>query len=253
MNKIYQIAKLTIQENIKRNNFIILFIFIAIVLGSGFLFSMLSPQHEIRVILDLGAASIELFAFLSAAFISIIMISKEIETKTLYLILSRPISRASYLTGRFFGMAAVSFIYIAIMTAALAAMLFLKGWIWDVFLIQIAFFIFLKVLMVIALSLLISLISTSTATSFISIFFLWALGHFSNELKYLASETSGALSFIVDFTYLIAPNFSRLNYKDIFHAAEFDFYTLLNSFAYSSFYSAAILTLAVIIFRKKEL
>lgn len=256
MNKIYQIAKYTFIENLKRKNFIILFIFIAIVLGSGVLFSMLAPDQEIRMIFDLGSAAIEMFTFLSAAFFSVRMILEEIEEKTAYLILSRPTSRASYLLGRFFGVASIALSYILIMTAALTLMLLLKGWTFNSSIVGIAVFTFLKILIVISFSILLSLISTSSASSFISIFFLWGLGHFAEELKHLNHiliEAGIVITFPLRVIYYIVPNFSKLNYKDIFHIKDAFTMELFWAGGYAILYSAAVLTLAILIFQKKEL
>ena len=74
IKKTFEIAKYTFIENLKSKNFIILFLYIFIVLGSGILFSILSPMQEIRIIFDIGVAAIELFAFLICTFISVRMI-----------------------------------------------------------------------------------------------------------------------------------------------------------------------------------
>ncbi|MFC2060892.1 ABC transporter permease [Elusimicrobiota bacterium] len=256
IKKIFEIARYTFIENLKHKNFIILFIFIAVVLGSGILFSMLSPAQEIRVILDLGTVAIEMFAFLSCTFIAVRMILQEMEHKTVYLILSRPVSRSHYLLGRFFGILSVIFTYVFIMTFALICMLLLKGWQWDPFILGVALSVLLKITIVASFSILLSLISTSSASSFISIFFLWTLGHFSEELKYinhLLKEAGVSITALIKLFYYIIPNFSKLNYKDTFHISDIFSLQLFWIAGYAIIYSVIVLTLSIIIFNKKEL
>ncbi|MGM0441912.1 MAG: ABC transporter permease [Elusimicrobiota bacterium] len=254
--KIYEITKFTFIENLKNKNFLILFIYMAIVLGSGILFSMLSPQQEIRVILDLGIAAIEIFAFLSCTFISVKLILQEMEQKTVYLILSRPVNRTQYLLGRFFGILSVMFTYIIIMGISLLIMLFLKGWSWNLYYPVMLTYIFFKIIIVASFSVLLSLVSTSPASSFISIFFLWTLGHFSQELQYinhLLKESGIRITLFLKTLYYIIPNFHRLNYKDFFHVTPISFSDFLTSGGYAVLYGCVIITLSTIVFRYKEL
>ncbi|MBN2406896.1 MAG: ABC transporter permease subunit [Elusimicrobia bacterium] len=255
-NKIYQIAKYTYIDNLKRRNFIILLLYIFIVLGSGFLFSMLSPAQEIRIILDLGTAAIEMFAFLSCTFISVRLILQEMEEKTVYLILSRPVTRTEYLLGRYFGILSVMLVYIVIMNSALVLMLLAKGWSWNAYMLAIAVTVFMKVVIISAFSILLSLVSTSAASSFISIFFLWVLGHFSEELKYinyLLKQSGVKITPVIKAVYYIIPNFSMFNFKDLFQVKHSFTGELFWISSYAVLYAAVVIMLSIFIFNKKEL
>ncbi len=256
ISKIYQIAKYTVLENMKRRNFLILFLFIIIIMGSGILFSMLAPDKELRVITDLGTASIELFAFLTAAFVSVKMILQEMENRTVYLILARPVKRWTYITGRFLGITAQTAFYIIFMTSALALLLLIKGWSWDFYIVGISISIFFKVLIVISFSIMFSLISTSSASSFLSIFFLWSLGHFSDDLLVLGEMLTEAgihIAPLLRIIYYIIPNFSILNYKDFYHVRAPLSANFLFSCGYALGYSLVILLISIILFDSKEL
>ncbi len=256
MKKIYHIAKFTFIENFKNKNFLILFIYMGIVLGSGVLFSMLSPQQEIRVILDLGLAAIEMFVFLSCTFIAVRLILQEMDQKTVYLILSRPVTRTQYLLGRFTGIISIMLTYITVMGLILVGMLFLKGWSWQLYYPLILIYIFFKIIIVGSFSVLLSLVSTSAASSFVSIFFLWTLGHFAQELQYinhLLKEAGIQMTFLLRALYYIIPNFYLLNYKDFFHVSPPSLKDLLFSGGYTLLYSGIIIILSSIIFSKKEL
>ena len=254
--KIFEIAKYTFVENLKSKNFIILFLYIFIILGSGILFSMLSPMQEIRIIFDIGVAAIEIFAFLSCAFTAVRIILQEMEQKTVYLILSRPISRTNYLVGRLLGILGVTSTYLVIMGSSLLAMLLIKGWTWNPYYLIVLWSIFLKIVIVSSFAILFSLFSTSSVSSFVSIFFLWTLGHFTEELKYInvmLKEAQVKAVVLLKFIYYIIPNFSKLNYKDFFHINSPSLTDILWLSGYAFIYSALLLYLGIIIFKNKEL
>ena len=127
MGKIVAVAKNTFLEAI-RDRILYGFLFFAV---SLILFSMvlgqLSFNEEVRAIIDIGMAGISLFSVLMAIFLGITMLHKEIEKRTLYTILSRPISRTAYMVGKFFGLVATLFVQIALMTAVWIAVLKIHG------------------------------------------------------------------------------------------------------------------------------
>lgn len=251
------IALHTFRENLKQKNFLILLVYIIVLLSSGFLFSMLAPEQEIRVISNLGSSAIEAFAFLASAFIAVKIILLEIETKTLYLLLARPVKRSSYLFGRYLGLLGVAALYIFLMSLALGGLISLKGGSPLLFMTSLSLSVFLKVMIISSAGVLISLISTSQASSFVIITFLWATGHFSSEIRHLAGTLaaggSAAGGIMVNIVSYIIPNLSALNYKDTFFASGFSPGDFISVILYSILYSGALIFFASAIFENKDL
>ena len=106
MTQMLAIAKNTFREAI-RDRILYGFLFFAVLL---ILFSVvlgqLSFNQQIRCTLDVGLAGISFFSVLIAIFLGITLLHKEIEKRTIYTVLSKPVSRATYLLGKFLGLAA---------------------------------------------------------------------------------------------------------------------------------------------------
>lgn len=77
----------------------------------------LSLDQRQRIVLDIGLASISLFSVVMAVFLGSSLLYKEIERKTLYVILPKPIQRHEFLLGKYFGIALTVFVFVAIMGA----------------------------------------------------------------------------------------------------------------------------------------
>lgn len=75
----------------------------------------LSLHEQMRIVSDVGLASISLFSVIMAIFLGSSLLYKEIERKTLYVILPKPIRRAEFLLGKYFGIAVTTVVFIAVM------------------------------------------------------------------------------------------------------------------------------------------
>lgn len=101
--------------------FAILLILLSVVLGSA------SVNQDSRFLLDIGLFSINIFGDIIAIFLGITSVFQEIERKTLYNVLSKPIDRATYFLGKFGGIAMTLAVQLLLMAAALSATLLLRG------------------------------------------------------------------------------------------------------------------------------
>jgi len=257
MRKIFSIARYTFIGNFRNRIFLVLVLFGLMLLGASVLLGLLSQEQELRMLTDLGLAAIETLSFLTAIFLMGNLVLEEMESKTIYLILTRSVSRGEYLLGRFLGtMVSVLSCYV-IMTAAHLALLLAKGWSPEKegFLYFLSVFMsFEKIVLISALSLLFSLFSSSGVVSLVFTIFFWVLGHFSMELKFLAGEIhKGYLKAVFKFVYYIVPHFQYMNARDLWVtvADKMTFY-LVEGSVYTAVYSAFSLVLALLIFRKKE-
>src|ERR1700759_2553055 len=77
----------------------------------------LSLDQRSRIVLDIGLASISLFSVVMAVFLGSSLLYKEIERKTLYVILPKPIRRHEFLLGKYFGIVLTVTVFVAIMGA----------------------------------------------------------------------------------------------------------------------------------------
>lgn len=87
---------------------------VAVVTMSYFMAELSLDQQE-RVMLDVGLASISLFSVVTAIFLGSSLLYKEIERKTLYVILPKPVARHEFLLGKFFGIVLTAFVFVNVM------------------------------------------------------------------------------------------------------------------------------------------
>src|SRR3990172_3573621 len=90
-------------------------------IGSSYVLGAISVYQEIKIIKDLGLAAISVFGMVIAIFIGIGLVSKEMEKRTLYSVLPKPVSRSQFLLGKYFGLCLTLLVNVAVMTAGLFA------------------------------------------------------------------------------------------------------------------------------------
>lgn len=112
--RIYAIALNTYREAVRDRVLLGVVIFAAGVLALTLALAELSLDQQMRVVTDLGLASISLFSVVVAIFLGSSLLYKEIERKTLYVILPKPIARFEFLLGKYFGIVATCAVFIAI-------------------------------------------------------------------------------------------------------------------------------------------
>lgn len=115
--RIYAIALNTYREAVRDRVLFGVLVFAAGVLALTLALGELSLDQEMRVVTDLGLASISLFSVVVAIFLGSSLLYKEIERKTLYVILPKPIARFEFLLGKYFGIVATCAVFVAIMGA----------------------------------------------------------------------------------------------------------------------------------------
>lgn len=251
--KWYPIARYTVTQLLRNKLFAILGIFGCSLLAASLLIASLGGDQQIRVLLDLGLAGIELLAMVSGVFAAVTLIQEEMQARTIALALIRPLYRAEYLIGRFLGLLIALFLSMGLMAIFHLLLLFMKGWRWDTSYLVAVTGSGGKIMVITALALFLSLFSTSTISALTLTFFLWVLGHFSEELRFLAKQTGfPATATVVKTLYYIVPNFAYLNVKDHLGTPGVLGPWLSGAGVYTVCYTVACLTLALALFRRKE-
>jgi hypothetical protein len=108
--KILSIALNTFRENLRDKLLYNLLVFALLMIGSSVILSRLTLGEFHRLILDLGLGSINFFGVLIAIFVGIGLVSKEIEKKTIYTIVSKPVARYQFLLGKYVGLTITLFV-----------------------------------------------------------------------------------------------------------------------------------------------
>lgn len=258
MKKILAICQYTVKENIRNKVFYVLIFFAFLILSASLLFSILGGEQELRLLLDFGLAAIELFALLLTIFASVNLILEEIENKTICLILTRPVSRAEYLFGRYLGTLSTVYLSIILMAITHLSLLWLKKWSLGIGYFLVLFGLGMKIMLISAIAIFFSLFSTSVIASISFTFFFWLLGHFTEELKFLGKRLSGLEQYPAKMFFYLVPNFQYLNFRDrfsfdgfyLFKAQDVNFIFL--AIAYTLVYLIVCLILTNLLFSRRE-
>ena len=191
-----------------------------------------------------------------AIFIGIGLVSKEIEKRTLYTVLSRPVQRWEFIVGKFFGLAGtlvVNTFFMAI--GVFAALLYVahKFTRPDALIFIALYFIILEFLILCALALLFSSFS-SPLLSAVFTFSLFVIGTFAEDLRGFAAMTHGITYWLATGAAYLVPNFSSFNViTSIAHDQPVAGQLVLRNTLYALFYASAALSGAMLIFERRNL
>jgi ABC-type transport system involved in multi-copper enzyme maturation permease subunit len=246
----------TFREAVRDRVLYNLIIFALILVASAPLFSQISIGIERLILVNVGLSSISLFGVIIAIFIGIGLVAKEIEKKTLYTILSRPVRRWEFIVGKYFGLLLTLVVNAALMTlglylALLATAHKLAGS--DARLLVAIYFIILQFFMVTAITLLFSSFSTPIFSAIFS-FSLFAIGTFADDLRNFAAISSGATKWLATAAGYVVPNFSSLNViSQAVHDQNIAGRLIAFNTLYALLYSAAVTAAAVLVFQRRNL
>lgn len=118
MRVIYRIAAATFHEAWRRRFLNAILIFAVLIIGFSWSLAYLQPGAELKLLIDIGLGSIRFFGMLIAIFLGVRLISDEIEKRTVHTILTKPVTRAQFLLGKFFGSLATVFSNLLLMGIA---------------------------------------------------------------------------------------------------------------------------------------
>lgn len=212
---IWRLAANSWQECLRSRFHVLSLIFAIVLISVSLLFGLLAVDQELRVLVDFGLGFIELIGVAGGVFAAATTILHEMETKTIYLILTRPVSRTQYLLGRFCGILLSVLAAVLLMASFHLIILFAKGWSWQGFYFRTLAGIYLKILITSALALFVALFSSSVLTALVITAILWTLGHFLPEIRHLIEEGAphAAILPLKSLSYIL-PDLQLFNLRD---------------------------------------
>src|ERR671912_1777660 len=127
MNAVRCVAVAVFRESVRDRVFYNLVLFAVLLVAASILIGQLTAGQDVKIIKDLGLAATSLFGHFIAIFIGIGLVSKEVERRSIYALLAKPMSRTELLMGKFFGLLSTLTVNVSVMTAALVAVLAVYG------------------------------------------------------------------------------------------------------------------------------
>jgi ABC-type transport system involved in multi-copper enzyme maturation permease subunit len=256
LGRILAIAHNTFREAVRDRVLYNLVLFVLLLTGAAIFIGELSGGQERKIIVDLGLSAMLLFGVFIAIFVGVGLVYKEIERRTVYSIFSKPVGRGEFIVGKYLGLCLTLLVNVIVMATgvSLALVYVSRGWdpmiptIWPAVLL-----IYVELMILTGVTLLFSSFS-SPALSALLTFFVFIIGHFSADLKSLASSMgSRGARWLFTGLYFLVPNLS--NYSFITPAAhgrapETTF--VLAAIVYALIYITVILAAATLVFSKRN-
>jgi Cu-processing system permease protein len=254
--RIAHIASNTFREAVRDRVLYNLIAFALLLTGAAVLVGQISIDIERLVVINLGLTAVSLFGLVIAIFIGIGLVSKEIEKRTLYTVLSRPVRRWEFIAGKFFGLSGtlvVNTFFMAI--GVFVALLYVSHPLHssDVWILVALYFIVLQFLIITALALFFSSFS-SPLLSAVFTFSLFVIGTFAEDLRGFAAMTHGITRWLATVAAYLVPNFSALNViNQVAHGERVASRLVFFNTAYALVYAIAVVAGATLIFERRSL
>ena len=254
--RIGYIAANTFREAVRDRVLYNLIAFALLLSGAAIFVGQISIEIEKLVVINLGLTAVSLFGVVIAIFIGIGLVSKEIDKRTLYTVLSRPVRRWEFIVGKFFGLSGTLVVNTFCMAIGVfAALLYVshKFMPADALIFVALYFIVLQFLIICALALLFSSFSSPLLSAVFS-FSLFVIGSFAEDLRGFAAMAHGITRWLATAAAYLVPNFSALNViTSVAHEHPVAGQLVLHNTLYALFYAAAVLSGAVLIFEHRNL
>jgi len=254
MRAVAAIARNTFREAL-RDRVLYLFLgFAVLLLVCSKLFGLLTVGDEGKVIKDFGLAGIQLFTMLIAVMMSVLLISREVDSRTVYNILAKPVPRWQFLIGKYLGLLATVAMNLALMTAVLMALMAVYLREFDPGLLFAAAMILLEMALLTAFA---TLFAVLTRPMLGTIFTLavFVIGHVVEDIWLLTQHVdSGLVRPLIAALYAVLPNLERFNFKtEVVHDLPISSGEVVLTVIYGLAYTATVLVLACARFRTKDL
>jgi ABC-type transport system involved in multi-copper enzyme maturation permease subunit len=253
VRKVLAIALNTFRETVRDKILYTLLVFAFAMIGSAAILIRISARAESRIILDLGLAAISLIGVLMAIFVGITLVYKEVDRRTIYTIIAKPIHRYQFILGKYFGLLTTLLVNVAAMGLALLLLHWaVQGrWAWS--LLPAIWLTYAELAVVTALAVLFSAFSTPvlSATYALSLFLI---GRLSNDLvTFLGQMPSAFVRGLAVGLYYILPNLRIFDVRGQVAAGQIpDLRWVAGATAYGILYALFLLAATMLIFQRRD-
>lgn len=257
MSSVATLAWVTVREALRKKLAVNLLVFAVGLVSASLVISRLTFGEQYRIIVDIGLSAMEIFGTLIAVFLGAGLVAGDVERRTVYPIVAKPVSRAQYVAGRYLGLVATTtlnlLVMAAVFVAVLAAYLGGPGFLVTTPVAATLGAIALQLAMIGAVAVFFSTFTTSTLAVIFTLSLVVA-GHLASDLVRHWAKEGAAAAWMGKAIYLVVPNLEALNlkeamvYKDSPTAA-----ALTLAFGYGLLYATGVVALGAATFSRRDL
>jgi Cu-processing system permease protein len=266
MKRLWPLAFITFKEGTRNKAFYGISLLAVVLMGASFFISGLVMRDVGKVAVDLTLSTVSFAGLLLVLFVGIDLMAKDLDKRTIYMVLARPISRQQYIVGKFFGISLLVILTVFLLSVFAAITIGTIKWAnpdyfprfsWGpVFLAEA--FIALSLVLLSALSFLFASISSTSFITMVLTMLSYIIGQSMSSVKALVESPhdipiSEATIALVRVAYYIFPNLSLFDIKtqaahSLAISSSYIFWTMMYGFVYI----VLVITLAALLFTKKE-
>jgi ABC-type transport system involved in multi-copper enzyme maturation permease subunit len=266
MNPIRLVATAVFRESVRDRVPSSIVVFAVLLMAASYLISQLTAGQDMKIIKDLGLAALSIFGLVIAVFIGIGLVSKEVERRSIYALLAKPVSRDQFLIGKFFGLLLTLFVNLSAMTLAFYGVLFFMDYVatvairasWptpaaDARMLIAILLIFGELAIVTAVAVLFSTFSSPLLSALLTLG-LWVAGHFNADLRdFTAVVDQPIAAYLARALYYLLPNLAPFDVKaEVVYGAPVAASHVALTLGYAVVYVMALLLAAMAIFRRRD-
>jgi ABC-type transport system involved in multi-copper enzyme maturation permease subunit len=250
------IARNTFREAVRDRVLYNLVIFVLVLTAAAIFIGELSGGQERKIIVDLGLSAMLLFGVFISIFVGVGLVYKEIERRTIYAIFSKPVGRGEFLVGKYLGLCLTLLVNVVVMGLGVSLALVYVSQGWDPLILTIwpaVLMIYMELMLITALALLFSSFS-SPALSALLTFCIFIIGHFSADLKNLATSLgSTSARWLFGGLYYLLPNLANYSFiTPAAHGRAPETMFVLTAAFYALVYISVILAAATLVFSRRN-
>ena len=250
------IARNVFLEVIRDRILYLIALFALLMVAATVLLPEVSAGAQDKITLDLGLAAIHLLSVIIAVFVGTGLVNKEIEKRTVLVLIAKPVSRAEFIVGKHLGLSAVLLVLIAALGVIFLAVLALNRIPFPVVSVVLALgFTALEAILITAVAILFGVFTSSLLATLLT-FATYLMGHLTQDLVAFGNLSDNpAIQRVTNALYLILPDLERLNLRNeaIYGITLLPSGTeLLLHLLYGLLYTALLLTIASVIFARRQ-
>ena len=266
MGVIPRIALQVFRESVRDRVLYNLVLFAGLLIAASYLIGQLTAGQDVKIIKDLGLGATQVFGLFIAVFIGIGLVSKEVERRSIYSLLAKPVRRHELILGKYAGLVLTLAVNITVMAVAMYAVLGYMSWVeseefrqsWeapatDPALLLAIFLIFAQLTLVTAIALFFSTFSSPILSAVLT-FGLFVVGHFNADLRNFENVVdSRPAAYVARALYYVLPNLAPFDIKaEVVHAQPVSLGYVALTTGYAVAYIGALLLASMFIFSRRD-
>ena len=266
MRPIGVIALNVFRESVRDKVLYNLVLFAVVLIGASYVIGQLTAGQDVKIIKDLGLAATSILGLFIAVFIGIGLVSKEVEKRSIYSLLAKPIERHHLVLGKYLGLVLTLAVNLSIMAVALYAVLAYMMWMapagaaagWerpalDPAMLEAVLLTFLELSIVTAIAVFFSTFSTPILSAALT-FALFIAGRLSADLRDFNQVVDSRVARgVTTALYWMLPNLSQFDARaQVVHSGPIAWSSLTFSAGYALLYVSALMVAAMAVFARRD-